>query len=125
MAVAESDDIWRPLYQTAFERFALPTPPPTGTWREAYQIKQRLESNWRRGKGRCEWLLGHTGPVMCLEAVAATYMASGSADGSVRLWDLSNAMSGGNDSNKASFLCLFCVLFWNIFRAIILNESAI
>ena len=106
MAVAESDDIWRPLYQAAFERFSLPSPPPTGTWREAYQIKQRVEMAWRRGIGRCEWLLGHTGPVMCLEPVAATYMASGSGDGSVRLWDLGTAMSGDGGGKVSSFACL-------------------
>jgi WD40 repeat protein len=90
MAVAESDDVWRALYKRDYERFSLPTPPPTGTWREALQIKRGHEARWHSGVGQSEWLLGHTAAVMCLATVATSYLASGSADGSVRLWDVSS-----------------------------------
>jgi hypothetical protein len=48
MAVAESDDVWRTLYKKAYERFALPAAPPTGTWREALRIKRALRGELAR-----------------------------------------------------------------------------
>lgn len=59
----------------------------TRPWKEVYCERQKIESNWRRGRFECRILQGHTDGVMCVQA-DETIVASGSYDKTIRLWHL-------------------------------------
>ena len=59
----------------------------TRPWKDVYCERQKIESNWRRGRFTCTTIKGHTDGVMCLQA-DENIIASGSYDSSIRIWDL-------------------------------------
>ncbi|BFZ53401.1 hypothetical protein PYCC9005_000424 [Savitreella phatthalungensis] len=63
------------------------TPPTLRPWKEVYCERQKIESNWRRGRFESRILQGHTDGVMCVQA-DETIIASGSYDKTIRLWSL-------------------------------------
>ena len=91
------------MYATTFETFALSRPPPTGTWREAFQIKRRYDRRWLQNKvASSRRLVGHEGAVMCIASLGGAYMASGGSDGSLRLWDVTASDDGGGGDASSS-----------------------
>lgn len=63
--------------------------PAMGTrpWKDVYCERQKIESNWRRGRYTTHVLKGHADGVMCVQA-DESIIASGSYDTHIKIWDL-------------------------------------
>lgn len=59
----------------------------TRPWKDVYCERQKIESNWRKGRYTSHVLKGHTDGVMCVQA-DESMIASGSYDTTVKIWDL-------------------------------------
>lgn len=55
-------------------------------WKDVYSERQKIETNWRRGRYVAQVLSGHTDGVMCVQA-DENLVISGSYDTSIRIWD--------------------------------------
>ncbi|OAX77914.1 hypothetical protein ACJ72_07782 [Emergomyces africanus] len=59
----------------------------TRSWKEVYRERFMVELNWKHGRYRTTILEGHNDSVMCLQ-IHDNYLATGSYDTTVKLWDL-------------------------------------
>ncbi|ORY84264.1 WD40-repeat-containing domain protein [Protomyces lactucae-debilis] len=92
--LAESTDSERPakLLKCQVEspvEIPVSLPQLTRPWKAIYCERQKVESNWRRGRCQQRTLRGHTDGVMCVQA-DDSIIASGSYDGSIKIWDLTS-----------------------------------
>ncbi|KAK2808703.1 hypothetical protein FQN49_008685, partial [Arthroderma sp. PD_2] len=61
----------------------------TRPWKEVYRERFMVERNWKHGRYRTTILEGHNDSVMCLQ-IHDNYLATGSYDATVKLWDLNS-----------------------------------
>jgi F-box/WD-40 domain protein MET30 len=56
-------------------------------WKDVYRDRFKVGTNWKYGRYQLKILKGHENGVMCLQ-MNGTILASGSYDGTIKIWDL-------------------------------------
>jgi F-box and WD-40 domain protein MET30 len=57
-------------------------------WKDVYRQSHRVSSNWKHGRGALNVIRGHTNGITALQILDDRWMATGSYDASIKIYDL-------------------------------------
>lgn len=75
------------------------------SWRDMYKFRKRYELAWRRSEFVVSDLRGHTDDIICLQ-YKQDLLATGSGDGTIKLWDLRKKKCRATLKHKVDVFCL-------------------